>query len=60
MSQDKEIKCKDCGQNFVFTAGEQEFYVQKGFGEPIRCKLCRDIRKAQKQNGNFENKTRNW
>ena len=29
--QDKTLKCKDCGADFVFTAGEQEFYAEKGF-----------------------------
>lgn len=46
--EDKTIVCKDCGKEFVFTAGEQEFYAQKGFqNAPIRCKGCRDSRKAQ-------------
>ena len=31
MYQDKTIVCKDCGQTFVFTAGEQEFYAERGF-----------------------------
>lgn len=53
MSADKEIKCKDCGQNFTFTAGEQEFFQSKGFSEPIRCKACREARKAQKANSGF-------
>lgn len=46
MYQDKTLKCKDCGQDFVFTAGEQAFYAEKGFqNEPQRCKACRDARK---------------
>lgn len=46
MFQDKTLKCKDCGCDFVFTAGEQEFYAEKGFqNEPQRCKACRDARK---------------
>ena len=46
MYQDKTIVCKDCGQTFVFTAGEQEFYAERGFqNEPQRCKSCRDKRK---------------
>ena len=45
MFQDKTLKCKECGADFVFTAGEQEFYAQKGFqNEPQRCKACRDAR----------------
>lgn len=46
MYQDKTLVCKDCGQEFTFTAGEQEFYAEKGFqNEPARCKSCRDSRK---------------
>ncbi len=44
--QDKTLVCKDCGQEFVFTAGEQAFYKEKGLdNEPKRCKECRDKRK---------------
>ena len=47
MYQDKTLVCKECGQEFVFTAGEQEFYAEKGFqNEPQRCKACRDARKS--------------
>ena len=43
MYQDKTLICKDCGAEFVFTAGEQEFYASKGLtNEPQRCKACRD------------------
>lgn len=42
MYEDKTLVCKDCGNEFVFTAGEQEFYDSKGFeNEPQRCKECR-------------------
>ena len=51
MFQDKTLVCKDCGAEFVFTAGEQEFYAEKGFqNEPIRCKACRNARKSQRSN----------
>lgn len=44
---DKTITCRDCGMDFVFTAGEQEFYASKGFvNEPTRCPSCRQTRKA--------------
>ncbi len=47
--QDKTLVCKDCGQEFVFTASEQDFFEEKGFtNEPQRCKACRD---AHKNNG---------
>ena len=46
MYQDEKLICKDCGAEFVFTAGEQEFYAEKGFqNKPQRCKACRDARK---------------
>jgi len=46
MYEDKTLICKDCGQEFIFSAGEQEFYAEKGFeNEPIRCKDCRIARK---------------
>ena len=46
MYEDKTLVCKECGKEFVFTAGEQEFYAERGFqNEPQRCKPCRDARK---------------
>ena len=48
--KDKTLKCKDCGNDFILTAGEQEFYESKGFNEPQRCKECRNARKAQNNN----------
>ena len=45
MYEDKTLVCKECGNEFVFTAGEQEFYAERGFqNEPQRCKACRDAR----------------
>jgi len=45
--QDKSLTCTDCGQTFVFTAGEQEFFAQKGFqNEPKRCKNCKAAKRA--------------
>ncbi|SNX53108.1 zinc-ribbon domain-containing protein [Thermoanaerobacterium sp. RBIITD] len=56
MYQDKTLVCKDCGAEFVWTAGEQEFYAQKGFqNAPVRCKACRD---AKKQRNNQFNSRR--
>ena len=43
--QDRFLKCTDCGAEFVFTAGEQAFYADKGFrNEPKRCKPCKSKR----------------
>lgn len=54
--KDIEITCKDCGTKFMFTVREQEFYAEKGFNnKPVRCKACRDKRKAERnENRKFE------
>mmetsp|Transcript_21553 Transcript_21553/g.36270 ORF Transcript_21553/g.36270 Transcript_21553/m.36270 type:complete len:110 (+) Transcript_21553:47-376(+) len=44
---DKTLNCKDCGADWVFSAGEQEFYAEKALeNEPTRCKECRKEKKA--------------
>lgn len=45
---DKVLDCQDCRTQFVFTAGEQSFFDQKGFTPPRRCVPCREKRKAEK------------
>ncbi|MBC5824575.1 MAG: zinc-ribbon domain containing protein [Candidatus Eremiobacteraeota bacterium] len=52
MFTDQLLTCIDCGQEFTFTAGEQEFFSQKGFqNKPSRCGDCRQARKASRGNG---------
>ncbi len=58
--KDKTIVCKDCGKEFTFSVRDQEFYERMGFeNEPVRCRECRDKRKAEKNNrgtgSNFNN-----
>jgi CxxC-x17-CxxC domain-containing protein len=49
---DKTLTCRDCGMAFTFTAGEQDFYAQKGFeNEPTRCPSCRQARKQDRNGG---------
>lgn len=39
---DRILKCVDCGEEFVFSAGEQLFFLDKGFqNEPRHCKKCK-------------------
>ncbi len=45
---DRTLTCRDCGAEFTFTAGEQEFYTERGFSEPQRCPTCRQARKSQR------------
>ena len=50
--QDRVIKCVDCGEDFTFTVGEQEFYRDHGLtNAPTRCKRCRESRKGQRGGG---------
>ena len=51
MSADTTLTCRDCGQAFTFTSGEQDFYASRGFSEPSRCADCRAQRKAQRDGG---------
>lgn len=50
--QDMTLNCKDCSQSFVWTADEQEFYSQKNFSAPLRCKDCRAKARAKFNGGN--------
>lgn len=49
--RDKKLTCKDCQSEFTFTEGEQDFYNQKGFSQPVRCKDCRMKKKLAQQDG---------
>ncbi|MBI2935206.1 MAG: zinc-ribbon domain-containing protein, partial [Chloroflexi bacterium] len=46
---DKTLTCRECGTQFIFTAGEQEFYQQRGLlNEPARCPTCRATRRQSR------------
>jgi len=50
--EDQRIKCVDCGEEFLFTVGEQAFYREKGLTHaPTRCKRCRELRKGARKDG---------
>ncbi|MGB2582766.1 MAG: zinc-ribbon domain containing protein [Dehalococcoidia bacterium] len=47
--EDKTLVCRDCGAEFVFSAGEQEFYQSRGLeNEPSRCPDCRAARRQDR------------
>ena len=49
--EDITLSCKDCNSEFVFTAGEQSFYAEKGFtNQPVRCANCRRAKKQRNNN----------
>jgi CxxC-x17-CxxC domain-containing protein len=44
---DRLLICADCGGEFIFTAGEQLFFLDKQFkNDPKRCKPCKSRRSA--------------
>ncbi len=50
MYTDQRLTCTDCGAEFVFSAGEQQFFATKGFqNKPNRCPDCRAARKSARQ-----------
>lgn len=51
--EDKVLVCRDCGAEFVFTEGEQQFYAEKGFSEPTRCPECRQKRKQERNQDRY-------
>ena len=56
--EDKLITCRDCGEPFLFTAGEQGFYVEKGLrNEPQRCPDCRASRRRERAGGSHREST---
>lgn len=44
---DINLTCRQCGREFMFTKGEQEFYEMKGFTSPSRCQECRSTKQSQ-------------
>ena len=47
--QDRTLECVDCGNDFVFTRGEQDFYTERGLRDPKRCKPCRAAKRAERK-----------
>jgi DNA-directed RNA polymerase subunit RPC12/RpoP len=55
--RDMELVCRNCGATFIFTAGEQEFYADKGFlHEPTRCPKCRSRRDSPREGDEHPNR----
>ena len=50
--QDSTLTCRDCGNEFTFTAGEQQFYADRGLtNQPGRCPDCRAAAKSNRGGG---------
>ncbi|KAJ1479512.1 hypothetical protein T484DRAFT_1902689 [Baffinella frigidus] len=46
-NQDEQLTCRDCKGTFPFSAGEQEYFLSKGYAKPARCSGCRKAKKAR-------------
>lgn len=51
MSEDKVLDCVECGRQFTFTSGEQEFFESKNLSAPKRCEDCRKKKKMNQSAG---------
>ena len=54
-SDDKTLHCRECGQDFIWTEGEQRFFAEKGLvNQPSRCPACRANRQTTPVPGTTE------
>ena len=51
MAEDQQLLCSDCGQSFAFTAEDQDFFRERGYSAPKRCKACRQAKKNVQPGG---------
>lgn len=61
MYEDRILTCRDCGREFTFTAGEQEFFASRGFtNAPSRCPDCRAARRNGQGSSSQPRNTENY
>jgi CxxC-x17-CxxC domain-containing protein len=51
MTQDLQLTCADCGQEFTFSGDDQAFFQERGYSAPKRCKACRQAKKNEQGGG---------
>jgi CxxC-x17-CxxC domain-containing protein len=51
MTEDRQLICSDCGQEFTFSSEDQAFFQERGYSTPKRCKACRQAKKNQPSGG---------
>jgi CxxC-x17-CxxC domain-containing protein len=54
MAEDQQLICSDCGQSFTFSAEDQEFFRERGYSAPKRCKGCRQAKKNEQSGGGYQ------
>ena len=58
MLTDKNIRCRDCGKQFVFSVGEQEHFRKHNYCAPKRCSFCRTIKRKIEEKKFWESMVR--
>jgi CxxC-x17-CxxC domain-containing protein len=49
--EDRTLTCVQCGEEFTFTADDQEFHASRGYQDPRRCPNCRQARRSERGGG---------
>ncbi|HLE80301.1 MAG TPA: CxxC-x17-CxxC domain-containing protein [Dehalococcoidia bacterium] len=49
--EDITLTCADCGEQFIFSADDQEFHASRGYQNPKRCPTCRQARRSEQRGG---------
>ena len=48
---DRNLTCVQCGNEFNFSADDQQYHAERGYQDPKRCPTCRAERRAQSGGG---------
>ena len=52
--ENKQLQCKDCYKELVFTINQQKYFAGKGWSAPIRCPACRKIKNKKMEEVSFD------
>jgi CxxC-x17-CxxC domain-containing protein len=50
---DRNLTCAQCGNEFVFTADDQQYHGERGYQDPKRCPTCRAERRSGQGGGGY-------
>jgi CxxC-x17-CxxC domain-containing protein len=51
MAEVQQLICSDCRQSFTFSAEDQDFFRERGYSTPMRCKGCRQAKRNEQSGG---------
>jgi CxxC-x17-CxxC domain-containing protein len=50
---DRSLTCVQCGNEFTFSAEDQEYHAGRGYQDPKRCAACRAERRMSSGRGSY-------